>query len=451
MDTKCAYLIKNHREAYFSVFVAPSAFILFLRVLCTSVFAVCILGSCLSSEQEDIVAESPIDAESAATQAILGDKIADWQEAFPKQVKSFQSSTIEEPSPSGFGGSVPVQRLELYPELKMIFSGIAFSKDYKEDRGHAWAWNDLYETERTSGSTTASCLTCKTGEIAGIYSKYGWDYATLTLDDFPQETHEGISCISCHDPETKKLRLSQPAFIEAITESGVDLASLSEDDLSELTCAQCHSEYYFKPGNKRVVQPLSRGTSAEAMWDYYETKPNGFEFDFINPISGAKLLKAQHPDYEDWVEGTHAAAGASCADCHMPKLTAEDGSRYSSHRITSPLHTIEASCMGCHTDVSPDFLTARTRYNQATLESLLRLTGQHLETSHRLIGSAAKKGLSSKTLGKARDTIRRAQWMFDYVASANSMGAHNITGAMSDLSQALNYSAEARDILNGIF
>jgi nitrite reductase (cytochrome c-552) len=47
--------------------------------------------------------------------------------------------------------------------------------------------------------------------------------------------------------------------------------------------------------------------------------------DSVHPLSKARKLKAQLPDYELYAFGKHAKRSTSCADCHMPYRT--EGSR----------------------------------------------------------------------------------------------------------------------------
>ena len=45
--------------------------------------------------------------------------------------------------------------------------------------------------------------------------------------------------------------------------------------------------------------------------------------DYTHALSKARILKAQHPDYEISQMGIHAQRGVSCADCHMPTKVRE--------------------------------------------------------------------------------------------------------------------------------
>jgi len=355
------------------------------------------------------------------------------------QTDTFAMTKLMLPSPTGYGGSVPVQKLDLNPELKVLFAGSGFGKDYKEDRGHAWAWTDLKESGRLNDKTPASCLVCKTPYVSELYKKSGWAFAQQPAKAFLAEDHPTISCETCHDPATGKLRVIQPAFVESLQERKIDFDTLPKKEQETLTCAQCHVEYYMEPGTNRVIHPLTHGTTAEAMYAYYQTTPHGFKADFTQPVSGAPLLKAQHPDYEEFLGGVHAQAGLSCADCHMPG---------GSHKVTSPLQTVAESCLKCHTGKTADWLIARVQYNQDTIAALQTQCGQDLARTHQLVGAKASQ-LSPAVLDKARQGLREAQWYWDYVAAANSMGAHNPVGGLKNLSTALRKAAEVRELVLG--
>jgi formate-dependent nitrite reductase cytochrome c552 subunit len=53
------------------------------------------------------------------------------------------------------------------------------------------------------------------------------------------------------------------------------------------------------------------------MYEYYAKIPHGFVMDWQHPDSRAKMLKAQHPDFEFFSRGVHAKSGVSCAYCRL--------------------------------------------------------------------------------------------------------------------------------------
>ena len=67
----------------------------------------------------------------------------------------------------------------------------------------------------------------------------------------------------------------------------------------------------------------------------------GGSHDWAHPETGAKVLKAQHPEFEMWSQGIHARSGVACADCHMP-YPREGAIKVSDHHVRSPLLNVAA-------------------------------------------------------------------------------------------------------------
>jgi nitrite reductase (cytochrome c-552) len=360
-----------------------------------------------------------------------------------REVASMERNAEMAPSPTGYGGSVPRQRSELIPELAFVYKGSPFASDYKEDRGHSWAWADLLQSRRITVKTPGSCITCKTPDVAGIYEDQGWSYAKRPLADFASEEHPPVGCASCHEPKTYKLRVVQPGFIEAAARGGIDLAGSSRAKMMVYVCAQCHAEYYLETGSNRVVHPWDSGVTPQAIYEYYQAKPSGFDADFTNPDSGVKLLKAQHPDYEEYSGGVHASAGVTCAACHMPAVT-EGGKRTTSHWITSPLKRIGEACLQCHKGKNEQWVLARVRYIQDNVFGLERSAAQTIARGHDAIaGAGTARGADTARLNKARESLRKAQWLWDFVTSANSTVFHDPVLAQNTLAQAIGLANES--------
>lgn len=254
-------------------------------------------------------------------------------------------------------------------------------------------------------------------------------------------------CANCHDPATMDLRVINPAFLEAMNRRGIDVSKASRQEMRSYVCGQCHAEYYFEPGSSRVVFPWDRGLTPPAMYEYYAGKPNGFLQDWRHPDSQAAMLKAQHPDFETWSQGTHGRAGVSCADCHMPFMR-DNGQKYSSHWVTSPLKHLQASCRTCHTQTE-EWLSERVKSAQDQTWQLLHTAGLTIAKAHAATGSAAARPSADPAgLAKARELIRQAQWYWDMVAAENSMGFHNPTGSLNVLGQSIDLAHQAIDSAN---
>ena len=365
-----------------------------------------------------------------------------WGQHYPLEYKSYLRNKEMAASPTGFGGSEKVQKSIKEPEILINFKGMPFSVDYTEDRGHPYALEDIKETKRVDKTTAGACMTCKTAQLADLFKEKGWDYAKIPLFDLLPQLKHPIVCANCHDPKTMNLRVINPAFIEAMAQRGIDVKKASREEMRSYVCGQCHAEYYFVPVGKKVVFPWAEGLHPEQMYNYYAYKPNGFEMDWKHPDSEARMLKAQHPDFEIWSGGVHAGSGVSCADCHMPYMKV-DGQKYTSHWVTSPMKHGKESCRTCHTQ-SEQWLLERVKSIQTNVWEMQHKAGETVAKAHQAVGKASKNARVNKAeLDKARELIRKAQWYWDYVAAENSMGFHNPTMVLNTLGRSIDLAHQA--------
>src|SRR3989338_2807084 len=109
-------------------------------------------------------------------------------------------------------------------------------------------------------------------------------------------------------------------------------------------CGQCHVEYYFKGKEKLLTYPWQKGLKVEQIEAYYDET----EFsDWTHKETGARVLKAQHPEFELWTQGIHARSGVACADCHMPYK--RDGAlKITDRHIRSPLLNVRRAGLQGH-------------------------------------------------------------------------------------------------------
>jgi nitrite reductase (cytochrome c-552) len=363
-----------------------------------------------------------------------------WGKHYPFEYKSFQRNMEMSPSPTGFDGSVPYQKSTKEPEILQNFKGMAFSKDYAEKRGHPYALEDIKKTKRVTPQTSGSCMTCKTANLIDIWRDKGWDYAKIPVTELFARLKYPIVCANCHDPKTMKLRVINPAFVDAIKKRGVDLSKASIDDMRSYVCAQCHVTYYFEPGSNKVTLPWDKGLSPEEMYSYYAGEPGGFANDWVHPDSQVKLLKVRHPDFETSSLGVHGRSGVSCADCHMPYVR-QNGQKYTSHWVTSPMRQPDQSCAPCH-DQGKEWLLKTVKSTQEKTWQLQRTAGTTVARAHEAIGKATAK-TDPASMEKARELLRRAQFYWDFVAAENGRGFHNAPQALNLLGQSIALSNEA--------
>jgi len=347
-----------------------------------------------------------------------------------------------------------------------MWRGYAFAVDYTEPRGHEWALEDQKNTKRTKPpfKQPGTCLNCHASmpeiydELGNGDRKAGFDAMNaMTYGEAVEHASSSIACIDCHDPKTMELTITRPAFMEGIKQAkaaeGITDYDVNRDATNEemrtYVCAQCHVEYYFAGEGKTLTFPWSKGLTVYDEMSYYDEV--GWT-DFTHEESGAPILKAQHPDFETWAQGIHAANGVTCADCHM-SYNREGASKVSNHQIMSPMandETINASCLTCHHSTEAE-MRQRVEKIQTTWQSSLNVSFTALEGLINDIKAAEANGTATEEqLTLARDYQRKAQFVVDYSFSENGRGFHAPQYSVSMLNQATDWARSGQLALRGV-
>ena len=271
-----------------------------------------------------------------------------WGINFPNQFSTLLK-TKDNNSPTTFGGSAPISKLEADPRLVTLFAGYPFSIDYNEESGHMNALIDVRATKRVNETTAGTCYSCKSSNNPKLWSEMGMaKFDSTPFSELGKLIEQPIGCANCHEANTMNLVVTNPALEEALQARGKDWRTFTRQEMRTVVCANCHVEYYFAGEGKYLTYPWEKGTKIEEIVDYYEE--SGFK-DWEYPGTGTPMLKAQHPEYELFTaDSTHYKAGVACADCHMP-YTRDGAAKFSSHNVHSPLLAPDAACGQCHTDV----------------------------------------------------------------------------------------------------
>lgn len=378
-----------------------------------------------------------------------------FKDIFPLHYESYRMNDTGGSDHSFFGGSDDYSKIrgDIEPALPILFSGYGFAKEYNEERGHTYAIEDNVNIDRTGPNSIGSCYTCKSTAVPILLSEeeMGEDYWATNFDDVvargEELGHSPIGCSDCHDPATMELRITRPSFTRAMELRGEDLSKATKNDMRTYVCAQCHVEYYFESEKKAVTFPWTNGVEAEEIYEYYEDVPNGGPFtDWTHAVSGTPMLKAQHPEYETWSNGTHGQAGVTCSDCHMPYQRVDGKKKISSHWWTSPLRNIEDSCLTCHGDKTETQMKDRV-YNIQSNHNEKMLQAEDLAaTAHFYVNRMITLGAPEAKIKEAQEHIRKGQWFGDFVAAENSYGFHNPQGSMDNLATAIDESHKVINI-----
>lgn len=405
----------------------------------------------------------------------LNDEIDDpsvWGKNFPLQYDDYLK-TVDQVR-THYGGSealphTPTQadprsviaqsKLEEDPRLKTIWAGYAFSKDFREDRGHAYMLEDQTYTERQNVvKQPGTCLNCHASTYT-LYRKLGNGDITRGFEQLNQMSFvEGrklvkhpVSCIDCHTPDTMQLRVTRPAFIEGMRalkfNQGIkdyDVNKMAtHQEMRSFVCGQCHVEYYFQGKEKRLTYPWAKGLKVEDIMAYYDEA--NFK-DWTHAESGAEVLKAQHPEFEMWNQGIHARSGVACADCHMP-YKREGAMKISDHHVRSPLLNINRSCQTCHKWPEAE-LKERVEIIQDRTYKLRNIAMDALVDLISDIKTARTAGRTDEELSTARTFQRKAQFRLDFVEAENSTGFHAPQEAARILGESIDFSRQGQNALH---
>lgn len=386
-----------------------------------------------------------------------------WGRNFPLQYDDYLRTA--EMAKTRFGGSeamphepteddprdiVSRSKLETIPQLKRMWAGYAFARDFREERGHAYMLTDQLYTERQKVGQPGTCIHCHASTYVAMKELGDGDLVAgfEALNKMPYseaKTHVNhpVACIDCHDPETMALRVTRPAFMEGIAAAkahegieNYDVNTMAtRHEMRTYVCAQCHVEYYFKGPEKRLTYPWANGLTIDGAYAYYDEVGHN---DWIHAETGAPMLKAQHPEFELWSQGIHARSGVTCADCHMPYKRV-GGTKVSDHHVRSPLLNVNNACGTCH-KYSDAELLARAETIQARHQHLTEMALDALVDLIDDIKAAKEAGATDEELAEARQYQRKASFYVDYVEAENSSGFHADQEAARILADSINFS-----------
>jgi len=366
-----------------------------------------------------------------------------WGENYPREYESY-IKTEDTTFSSKYLGSVTRDALHDNPDLVIMWAGYAFSRDYNQARGHYNAIKDIRATLRTDVPQPSTCWTCKSTDVPRMMKQLGVaEFYKKPWKELGAEVTNAIGCQDCHDPKTMNLRITRPALVEAYERQGKNITSASHQEMRSLVCAQCHVEYYFKGKEEKYLTfPWDKGMSMEQMETYYDSVQH---VDWVNPLSKAPMLKAQHPDYELYKFGIHAERNVSCAECHMPYKT-EGGVKFTDHHIQSPLNNIANSCLVCHRE-SEETLMKNVFDRQDRILQLNKLATSTISKAHLEAKVAWEKGATEEQMKPILQLIRQAQWRWDYVAASHGGSFHAPLESARILALAIQKGEEARRLI----
>jgi nitrite reductase (cytochrome c-552) len=398
-----------------------------------------------SVEEEPVVETTPEPEAPAKNQtAVLAEtgtgvkitKAIDWEAEYPNQYATYMLNDEN---------SEVVEYTEENPYIKTLYEGYGFAKSYGSARGHTYVISDLSATGRPH--KLANCYTCKTSSFTAAVLNDGDSTYAMNFEDFTGQVEDAFGCFHCHGNQPGDLIVTHLYLANALGED------ISKIDPADLSCGQCHSEYYFDPETKATTFGYTSmaGMNPDDMLAYENSLVDGEGLvfaDWVDENTGVRKLKVQHPEFETFLgEGSPHGMETSmlkltCADCHMGEATAEDGTTFTNHNWTSPLANqalLDANCSRCHKDLSSEVkqIQAETTARENELgEKMAQLDSD-------LAAAIESEAIGGDDLEACRNAIRSAQWYWDFVYVENSEGVHNPKLTTSCLDKAEQFIEEA--------
>lgn len=369
-----------------------------------------------------------------------------FQENHPDQYKSWKATSESEEITDALAED---------PNMVVLWGGYGFAKEYNKARGHFYAVEDVRNILRTGGPTDENsgpmpmaCWSCKSPDVARVIDERGEEgYFKGKWARLGAEIVNPIGCSDCHNTASEEFKNGEPAL--ALTRPHVkrafDAINMPFEEQSRLdkqasVCGQCHVEYYFPKPLNSVKFPWDQGTSVDAMEKYYDEI--GFK-DWTHKISKAPMLKAQHPGYETWREGIHGKNNITCVDCHMPKVTNEDGTVFTDHKVGNPFDRFEDTCAQCHTQTK-DQLRGIVSTRKAQVLKMKLTAEKQIVAAHFEAGAAWDAGATEAEMKDILQDIRHAQWRWDYAIASHGVHMHAPEVALEILGTAVDRAADAR-------
>lgn len=329
---------------------------------------------------------------------------------------------------------------------------------------------DLPESAKAGNPT---CIQCKTSDQILKWKFMGdkdprakWD-RTSNVIDVAKDTQNPVGCIHCHDPHGAQPRVVRDGLIQAIDQEGAktfeknaktDLKVVSfrdgfrkigvmEKTDSRMMCAQCHVEYNCNPGTQwsdgEKVAFGDRRTNhfplkgPKDILAHY--KKLNF-FDYKHEVTGARLIKLQHPEAEAYAGSVHDRNGIQCHDCHMPKVKGKGGKTFTTHGVVKPIDHVQEACLRCHkksTVAQKKWMIESVRnYTKGKMRKAEYWLGKLIDT----YAMAKKNGVDESVLAEARAKHEEAHVLWEFWTAENSDGWHNPELARDTLAASITAS-----------
>jgi nitrite reductase (cytochrome c-552) len=333
---------------------------------------------------------------------------------------------------------------------------------------------------QTATAANPVCMHCKSADVILDWAYMGDEHPaaewsrTSNVVDFARNLNHPLNCFMCHDPHSAGPRVTRDGLIHAVVDQGLGtyphdaeksqritltpvtfqregqdfrkIGLLNVAD-SNLMCGQCHVEYNCNPGfqqsDNAPVGMADRRTNHffwSNVFDYKEAAKRIDFFDYRHVGTGAMVPKLQHPELETFWGSKHERNGVMCADCHMPKVTSENGLTYTSHSQRTPRDAISSTCLNCHDGWTEAEANYAIDYIKEYTHGKIMKAEFWLARMIDLFPVAKRAGVSEEVLNEVRALHYDAHLHWEWWTAENSVGFHNPDQARESLMTSITAS-----------
>lgn len=263
----------------------------------------------------------------------------------------------------------------------------------------------------------SGCVSCKSTRFEAIYEQQG----AAAFDSPYNAEARGIvgdgyfDCAMCHDGEPSAQNVRPGLMYYQALGDGL------ADRLDERNgvCAQCHNSYDYRSSIRteadlRTIKAYRNGYDVDSLFETCWEDGVNFDVDEQTDIAESCLV---HPTIELYMGTDMQLLGVTCANCHMPRIVAEDGTEYTSHfAANSPLESKESLeyCLNCHeqqgissTSQMAEFVRDR---ETEMAEAVTELEVRQAQFKKALEQAVSQHSESSANLDDAKKLYAKVSW-----------------------------------------
>lgn len=387
---------------------------------------------------------------------------APWGLNFPMQYETYLKNVDSERTAHGGNNALPPSKLDSDPWLKRLYTGYAFSIDYREARGHAHMLSDQETTKRvTDVQQAGACLHCH-ASIVPTYRRIGLEEQGIEATEerlaasFDQEaviagfkavstkkyeevhaellkTPDGVvkaeandphlggahpvSCVDCHDPDTMQIRVTRPGFIE-----GIAKLAASDDPVPHLPSIakwrKSNKKEQYDPNVHASRQEMRSYVCGQCHVEYYCATKMTLTFPWSNGLKMEDLEKewdeTVFPDGGEFFDYVHKETGTKVYKAQHPEF----------ELWSQGIHArAGVSCSDCH---MPYEKQGATKFSTHWVRSPMLNINRACQTCHNVSEEELKSRVDT-IQGRTRAQMDRAATamtdMLDAIVAAQNDGA----------------------------